>query len=208
MGIHPRRWNVIAFAADATLFPLARLRIDSDFVRTDQPVVFVSNHRSVLDSLAGFAVFRRLGVQPSALVAARFFRNPVLGVVLRQLGAIPAGREPGEAISLATEAIAVGSDVAIMVQGRLTDAADEGDLARTMRGGAARLALDTGCLVVPMWAEGAERIWPKDRRLPRPSVRRKQIVVRVGHGLPVVGLSVADANRIIAQTLLALARQR
>ena len=144
---------------------LFRLEVrNADSVPPTGPVLVVSNHSSVLDPpLVGGVSARRL----SFLAKAELFRIPVLGPLLRRVGARPIRREgsdPG-AMRAALRVLEENGALLIFPEGTR---GPEGVL-RPAKAGAGMLALMSGAAVVPVYVSGSGRAWPKGRRLPRPA---------------------------------------
>ncbi|MEK7270765.1 MAG: lysophospholipid acyltransferase family protein [Planctomycetota bacterium] len=161
--------------------------------------VLASNHQSFLDPwLLGAACPR-----PVRFLARRsLFRNPVFGLLIRSLGAIPLGSDgddqPGSAgIRGAVEAIREGCGMVIFPEG----SRGVRGVLREFRRGALFLARQADVPVVPVCVDGCWRAWPPGRLLPRPSP------VRISFGEPVrleaLGDDPAGAVRARVEDLLA-----
>lgn len=140
----------------------------------DQPggVVVCSNHLSHLDFLMLAHFLYDNGRPPFFLAKDAAFRVPVLGWLIGQAGQIPVYRNSGRAIEAyraATAAIRDGRTVPIYPEGTLTRDPDLWPM--TGKTGAARVALETGCPVIPVaqWGvqeimapySGRVRLWPR-----------------------------------------------
>ncbi|MGH7355801.1 MAG: (d)CMP kinase [Candidatus Rokuibacteriota bacterium] len=137
------------------------------------PLILVSNHSSVLDPpFIGAAAPRRL----TFLAKAELFRIPLLGPLIRALGAHPLRREGSDPSALRTALRLVADGEALLVFPEGTRG-PEGVL-REAKAGAGMLAVLSGAPVVPVWISGTGRAWPKGARLPRP------VKVRVVFGAP------------------------
>lgn len=127
------------------------------------PVLLVSNHSSVLDPPAvGGAASRKL----SFLAKAELFRIPVLGPVLRRVGARPIRRAGADPAAMRTALRVLEEHGALLIFPEGTRG-PEGVL-RPAKAGAGMLAVMSGAPVVPVYVSGSGRAWPKGRRLPRP----------------------------------------
>ena len=127
------------------------------------PVLLVSNHSSYLDPPAvGGVASRKL----SFLAKAELFRIPVLGPVLRRVGARPIRREGADPAAMRTALRVLEEHGALLIfpEG---SRGPEGVL-RPAKAGAGMLAVMSGAPVVPVYVSGSGRAWPKGRRLPRP----------------------------------------
>lgn len=138
--------------------------------------VAVANHISHVDFLT-FAHFLWDNKRaPRFLAKASLFRIPLIGRIITACGQIPVYRESRDAAKAyraALEAVKAGECVAIYPEGTITR--DPGLWPMTGRTGAARVALETGCDVIPVAQWGPEEILaPYSKRirlLPRKLIR-------------------------------------
>lgn len=122
-------------------------------------VIVVANHISNADPLALGQFLAWSGRWPRFLAKSSLFRVPVLGPLLRGAGQIPVERassQAADALVAARTALDAGRAVVVYPEGTITFDPD----LWPMRGrtGAARLALSTGCPVVPVGQWGAQEI--------------------------------------------------
>ncbi|MBM6400480.1 lysophospholipid acyltransferase family protein [Phycicoccus sonneratiae] len=198
--------------AIAVLRPLFRVLTRRDWsgaehLPTEGGWVVCPNHVSHVDPLAFAHFLVDHGRSPRFLGKNEVFRVPFVGAVLRSADQIPVYRESGraaDAYRAAVEAVRADKCVAIYPEGTLTRDPD----LWPMRGktGAARVALETRCPVVPVAVWGPEQLLPPYAKRPRP-FPRKVMHVRAGapvdledlHGLPVTTEVLAEATaRIMA----------
>jgi 1-acyl-sn-glycerol-3-phosphate acyltransferase len=142
--------------------------------------VIALNHLSHIDPITSALVVYDHGRIPRYLAKSGLFKNKVLGFFLRSAGQIPVFRETAGAAgaySAAVEAVRRGECVIIYPEATITRDPDMWP----MRGksGAARIALATGCPVVPVGQWGAQDILPPYTKKPY-LFPRKKIVARVG----------------------------
>jgi 1-acyl-sn-glycerol-3-phosphate acyltransferase len=138
------------------------------------PVLLVANHSSVLDPpLVGGAAPRHLAF----LAKAELFRVPLLGALIRRLGARPVRREGADGGALRTALRVLREDGVLLVFPEGTRG-PEGVL-REPKAGAGMLAVLSGAPVVPVYVRGSGRAWPRGRRLPQPG----KVVVTFGPAL-------------------------
>ncbi len=130
--------------------------------------VVVSNHISHADPfvLAHYLVDN--GQVPHFLGKIEVFTIPVIGAVLRAAEQIPVYRESaqaGQAYRAAVRAVQAGQCVVAYPEGTLTREPDQWP----MKGktGAARIALETGCPIIPVAQWGAQDLLPPYARFPR-----------------------------------------
>jgi len=171
-------------------------------------LVIVANHISNFDPLALGQFVAFSGRWPRFLGKMSVFRVPVVGRILRACGQIPVERESGrsrDALVAARAAIEAGRAVVVYPEGTITFDPD----LWPMRGktGAARLALETRCPVIPVGQWGAQEImYGRRRHLPK-LLPRKTLRLAVGEPVelddlreePVTAASLTEATeRIMA----------
>jgi len=162
-------------------------------------VVVVANHISNFDPLALGQFLAYSGRWPHFLTKASLFSVPVVGAIIRAAEQIPVERSSRAAAGALTAAIAAverGHVVVIYPEGTIT--LDPNLWPMAGRTGAARVALRTGCPVVPVGQWGAQEVmygkhigWPRFR--PRPT-----LALRAG---PAVPLDDLRAQPVSAATL-------
>ena len=122
-------------------------------------VIFVVNHISNADPLALGQFLAFSGRWPRFLAKASLFGVPVLGRILRACGQIPVQRQSAksaDALRAAVAAVVQGRAVVIYPEGTITRDPDLWPMAG--KTGAARLALRTGCPVIPIGQWGAQEL--------------------------------------------------
>ena len=154
--------------------------------------VACSNHISHLDpfTLAHFLVDN--GCPPRFLAKESVFRIPVLGRIVDGAGQIPVYRETadaGKAFSAAVAAVDRGECVAVYPEATLTR--DPGLWPMVGKTGAARIALATGCPVIPIAQWGVQDILAPYGRRPH-LLPRRTVEVLAG---PPVDLSAFAGGR-------------
>lgn len=163
-------------------------------------VVFVPNHISHFDPLVlGFYIWECRRV-PRFLGKASVFTIPVVGRIIASAGQIPVYRESAQAADAFRDAVAAverGECVGVYPEGTITRDPDLWPM--TGKTGAARIALRTGCPVIPIANWGAQEVLrsytgrTRLRLLPR-----KTIKVRAGKP---VDLSAFEDKPITNQLL-------
>jgi 1-acyl-sn-glycerol-3-phosphate acyltransferase len=132
-------------------------------------VILVANHISNVDPLALGQFLAFSGRWPRFLAKASLFRYPVLGRILRACGQIPVQRQSAksaDALLAAVEAVHQGRAVVVYPEGTITGDPDLWPMKG--RTGAARIALRTGCPVIPIGQWGAQELmYGKEIRFPR-----------------------------------------
>lgn len=149
------------------------------------PAVIVSNHLSYSDPFILGRFLLHAGRLPHFLGKAEVFATPIVGPLLRRAGQIPVHRgtaRAAESFTAAVDAVSAGQIVCLLPEGTLTRDPNMWPMAG--KSGAARIALTTGCPLVPVAMWGPERILPPTRRaiaaLPGAVLRRHDVTVTAG----------------------------
>lgn len=148
-------------------------------------VIIAANHISNVDPLALGQFLAYSGRWPRFLAKASLFRGRVLGGLLKRAGQIPverASRESRNALQAARDALLAGRAVVVYPEGTIT----RDPQLWPMRGktGVVRLALETGCPVIPVGQWGAQDIMYGPRiELPK-LLPRKTFQLIVGDPVP------------------------
>ena len=122
-------------------------------------LVVVVNHISNTDPLAVGQFLAYSGRWPHFLAKASLFRVPLFGALLRATEQLPVhrdSREAGHALTAAVEAVRRGRAVIMYPEGTITRDPDLWPM--TGRTGAARIAFEAGCPVIPVGQWGAQEI--------------------------------------------------
>ena len=131
--------------------------------------IIATNHRSMLDFFVVNIACRQWGVSPHTFARGDFFTRPVLGRALRLVGAIPAGRGRGAAVTLeqARDVLRSGGVIAIAPEGRIVAAAQRPSGLGELRGGLGVMSSRHGTPVLLAAIANADKVWPVGRRTPR-----------------------------------------
>lgn len=128
---------------------------------TEGGYVIAINHVSYVDPMAIAYALMRMKVYPYFLAKDSLFRLPIAGHIMRKAEQIPVHRHSSEA-SMAYEsakaAVREGKVVAIFPEGTITRDPDLWPMEG--KWGAARIALETGCPIVPAATWGGHRMIP------------------------------------------------
>ena len=152
----------------------------------DGGFVIALNHLSHIDPITTALFVYDHGRIPRYLAKSGLFSNKALGFFLRQAGQIPVYRESAGAAGAYDAAVAaVQSGQCVIIYPEATITRDPDLWPMRGKSGAARIALATGCPVVPVGQWGAQEILPPYTKKPF-VFPRKKIVARVG---PPVDLS-------------------
>ncbi len=139
-------------------------------------VVVVTNHISHFDPVALGHYMYENGRVPRLLGKASLFKIPVFGTIILRAGMIPVHRgsaQAAHAYADAVKAVENGDCVVFYPEGTITRDPDVWPM--TGKTGAARVALSTGCPVIPIAQWGPHEVYPpyshKVRPLPRKTMR-------------------------------------
>jgi 1-acyl-sn-glycerol-3-phosphate acyltransferase len=155
----PLLYRVLAVAGKPLAWLLFRPRVDGREHIPETGFVLASNHLSGFDSLAlGYALYPRA---LRSMAKVQLFERPLLGPLVRSLGAFPAraGRDPGGAVAMSARLASDGHPVVVFPTG----ARRRTDREHRPRSGAARAALQGGVPLVPAAIRGTDG-WRRLRR--------------------------------------------
>jgi 1-acyl-sn-glycerol-3-phosphate acyltransferase len=174
-------------------------------------VVFAANHISQFDPLVlGFYIWecRRI---PRLLGKASVFKLPIVGPLLAGAGQIPVYRESAEAADAFRAAVAAveqGECVGVYPEATITRDPDLWPM--TGKTGAARIALMTGCPVIPIANWGAHEVIPPYtvafRLLPRKTLRvlaGEPVDLSAFYGKPITTELLREATEVIMAAVAA-----
>lgn len=191
----PRGW---AFSVGVGLLkpPLlgiaSRTWIDGDKIPATGGCVVTVNHISHLDPLLVAHFVYDHGRLPRYLAKSGLFRNRMLGGFLASAGQIPVERLTRNAVGAydaAVRAVNDGECVVVYPEGTLTRDPDLWPMVG--KTGAARIALETSCPVIPVGHWGAQDILAPYARTPH-LVPRKTVTMKAGDPVPLDDLRARD----------------
>lgn len=158
-------------------------------------IVVVANHISNADPFALGPFLAYSGRWPRFLAKASLFGIPVIGRIIVNCGQIPVERgssRAGKALASAVEAVRQDRAVVIYPEGTITLDPDLWPMEG--RTGAARIALETGCPVIPIGQWGSQDIM-YGKRLHFPKLLpRKTFRLLVGDPVPLDDLHGQSAD--------------
>lgn len=132
----------------------ARIFMDYDLLMLSQlpnvPKLFICNHPTSTDP---FYLSLAIDEPVYMLATSELFENPITGYLLRKAGHIPVLRNRGQGyhiLNQAVEYLGSGKNVAIFPEGSLSPMQDRGFGVAEPQSGAARIALASGAVVVPV----------------------------------------------------------
>ena len=172
-------WGIELMRATARVFfrLLWRMRyVGTEHIPPDGSLIIAANHQTYFDPFWLSVPVKR----PTRYLAwATSFSWPVVGRVMRWLGAWPLQIEKGDprAIRRSLQWLRAGGALVIFPEG---GRADSGGGLHKFKAGAARIALEAGAPVLPVTIRGGHRVWPRGRRWPR-LVGRVEIIYHPLH---------------------------
>ncbi|RYC12904.1 lysophospholipid acyltransferase family protein [Nocardioides zhouii] len=178
-----RGWAITVAASilkPTLLAATSRTWIDGEKIPATGGCIVAINHISHVDPLLSAHFVYDHGRVPRYLAKSGLFRNKALGGFLSSAGQIPVERLSRNAVGAydaAVRAIDDGECIVIYPEGTLTRDPD----LWPMKGktGAARIALATGCPVIPVGQWGAQEVLPPYTKTPH-LLPRKNIVMKAG----------------------------
>jgi len=167
-------WTVVVGIVKPTLLAVTRRDwIDGEKIPATGGCVVVVNHISHLDPLTlGFFLYDH-GRLVRYLTKDALFRTPLLKYIVKDAKQIPVTRMTEGAVTAfaaAVEAVRQGECIGVYPEGTITKDPD----GWPMRGktGAARIALATGCPVIPVGQWGVQELLPAYSVRPHPFPRK------------------------------------
>lgn len=187
-----RGWAVVVAVSiikPTLLAATSRTWIDGEKIPATGGCVVVVNHTSHVDPLLSALFVYDHGRIPRFLAKSGLFRNKAVGGLLSAAGQIPVERLTRNAIGAygaAVEAVRAGECVIVYPEGTLT----RDPALWPMRGksGAARIALATGCPVIPVGQWGAQEILPPYTSRPH-LLPRKHVTMVAGDPVDLADLT-------------------
>ncbi len=185
------------------LIRYARFDIDGvEHVPHRGAAIIAVNHRSYFDVIAAGTALARRGRPVRVLAKKELLDAPIVGPVIRSLGAIRVDRGSGsdEPLREAARALEGGELVAVFPQGTIP----RGDafFATELRGrhGVARLAAMARVPVIPVGVWGTEHVWPRSSKLPHMwnVASPPQVTVRIGPSITLGDDVDTDTCRVMA----------
>jgi 1-acyl-sn-glycerol-3-phosphate acyltransferase len=173
--------------------------VDLDKIPATGGCVVVFNHVSHLDPLTSAHLINDAGRTPRYLAKSGLFKNRLLGGFLTAAGQIPVERMTADAVGAfdsAVQGIRDGKAIIVYPEGTITRDPD----GWPMRGksGAARIALETGCPVIPVGQWGPQEILPAYTKKPL-LLPRKTVHVKVGDPVDLSDLVVKERSTAVVQ---------
>lgn len=172
-------WTFVAIIVKPTLLTTTKHEwIDGEKIPADGGCIIAMNHVSHIDPFTlGWLAYEH-GRLLRYLAKDGLFRVPIVGRIVKDARMIPVSRastDAARAFDAAVEALEAGGCVGVYPEGTIT----KDPTGWPMRGktGAARMALQTGCPVIPIGQWGAQEILPpytyRPHVIPRRTARYK-----------------------------------
>ena len=159
--------------------------------------IIVLNHVSHVDPLTAAHLVYDHGRLPHYLAKSGLFKNKALGGFLRAAGQIPVERLSRNAVGAfdaAVQAVREGKCVVVYPEGTITR--DPQGWPMTGKSGAARIALETGCPVIPVGQWGAQQVLAPYARKPD-LYPRKLVRMKVGTPVDLSDLSAKPRTQAV-----------
>lgn len=173
-------WLAVPIVKPTLLSIAGRTWMDGDKVPAAGGCIVVFNHISHIDPLLSAHFLYDHGRLPRYLAKSGLFKNRGLSRFLRSAGQIPVERLTRNAVGAfdaAVDAVRAGECVVVYPEGTLTRDPDLWPMVG--KSGAARIALETGCPVIPVGQWGAQEVLPPYTTKPR-LIPRKRILMKAG----------------------------
>jgi 1-acyl-sn-glycerol-3-phosphate acyltransferase len=157
-----------------------RTWVDGEKIPAEGGCIIVVNHVSHLDPLLSALFVYDHGRIPRYLAKSGLFKNKALARILTAAGQIPVERLSRTAIGAydaAVAAVRAGECVVVYPEGTLTR--DPHLWPMSGKSGAARIALETGCPVIPVGHWGVQQILPPYSTKPH-LVPRQRVTMKAG----------------------------
>ena len=192
-----------------------RTWVDGVKIPAEGGCIVVVNHVSHVDPLLTALFVYDHGRIPRYLAKSGLFKNKALAGFLTAAGQIPVERLSRTAIGAydaAVAAVRAGECVVVYPEGTLTR--DPGLWPMTGKSGAARIALETGCPVVPVGHWGVQEILPPYSARPRLFPRRR-VTMKAGDPVDLADLvgqgrsaeAITEATERIMSALTAIVEE-
>lgn len=171
-----------------------------EHIPTSGPVVLASNHVGYLDFVfVGYAA-RKRGRLVRFMAKKEVFDHRISGPLMRGMKHIPVDR-------YAQARAAIDETVSVLRRGEAVGMFPEGTISRSFipragKTGAARMAMESGALLIPCAVWGTQRILTKDR--PKNFQRKVAMDVHVGPPLDYEGREAADVTESLMKEITAL----
>ncbi len=193
-------WNLAVPLIKPVLLSVTRpVWLDGEKLPATGGCIVVFNHLSHADPLMSAHFVYDHGRLPRYLAKSGLFRNRALGRFLSSAGQIPVERLTRTAAGAYDAAVAAVNDgecVVVYPEGTLTR--DPALWPMKGKSGAARIALETGCPVIPVGQWGAQRVLAPYSKVPHP-FPRKTVTMKAGDPVDLSDLLALPRNQAVIQ---------
>ncbi|MBA2953496.1 1-acyl-sn-glycerol-3-phosphate acyltransferase [Nocardioides sp. CGMCC 1.13656] len=170
--------------------------IDGQNIPATGGCIIVLNHVSHVDPLTAAHLVYDHGRLPHYLAKSGLFKNKALGAFFRAAGQIPVERmskNAAGAFDAAVQAVHDGKCVVVYPEGTITRDPDGWPM--TGKSGAARIALETGCPVIPVGQWGAQQLLAPYAKKPD-LFPRKLIRMKVGEPIDLSDIAAKEPRTL------------
>jgi len=193
-------WNIaVPLVKPLLLATTTRTWVGGEKLPETGGCIVVFNHVSHVDPLIAAHFVYDHGRLPRYLAKSGLFKNRVLGFFLTAAGQIPVERltkSAAGAYDAAVAAVRNGECVVVYPEGTLTR--DPAQWPMTGKTGAARIALETGCPVIPVGQWGPQQLLAPYARRPH-LFPRKHIAMRAGDPVDLSDLVASPRTSEVVQ---------
>jgi 1-acyl-sn-glycerol-3-phosphate acyltransferase len=159
--------------------PIARIEIPDLAVQPQagEGLIIAANHRSMLDMFVGLITFSKWKLYPHMLVRGDLCHLPIIGWLLRKLGAIPAGRGHSS-VRHAKSLLNQGRVLVLTPEGRIVSQEERIRGVGELKPGIGYLSAAHGTPILLVAVTNTDSCWPLGARFPRfrLSPRRRPVI--------------------------------
>ena len=193
-------WNIaVPLVKPLLLGVTSRTWIDGEKIPDAGGCIVVFNHLSHIDPLLAAHFVYDHGRLPRYLAKSGLFKSRALAFFLTAAGQIPVERLTKSAVGAydaAVAAVRAGECVVVYPEGTLTR--DPAQWPMTGKSGAARIALETGCPVIPVGQWGAQDLLAPYAKTPHP-FPRKHVTMKAGDPVDLSDLAALPRTAEVVQ---------
>jgi len=161
--------------------------------------VIAMNHLSHIDPVTAAYLVYDYGRLPRYMAKAGLWNNKILGVILTAAQQIPVERTAGGSMAYDAAVAAVRKGKCIVVYPEATITRDPDLWPMKGKSGAARIALETGCPVIPVGQWGAQNILPPYTTKPHVMPPRKKLVQSIGEPVDLSDLAAKERTHEVIE---------
>ena len=166
--------------------------IGEELVPTDEPILYIGNHRSYFDIVISYARCPRL---TGYIAKDSMLKIPLLSTWMKRLNCLFINREDIKeslkTILAGIENVKNGISMCIYPEGTRGRGTDELDML-PFKEGSLKIAEKTGCKIVPMAMTGSADIFEKHI----PFIRKSRVILEYGAPIDVTTLSKEDKKKL------------